>query len=231
MVARQCAGHLDPLQLVLAVVEPLLEATVVGVQQALVMGQVRRLRRLAVGRQVGRRGAGDLLQGKQRPGHQALVHVHARTDGQVEAFGHQVAVAVVQIQLDADLPMLAGEVQQKGLEECLAQGHRHREPHATGQLLLQPAYRLPRPFGLGRQGLGFRQQRRPSGGQAQATRGAVQQRHAQALLQLADAFGQLALAATQALRRASKTAALQQHREGCQVFHIAHGGLHSIVSN
>ena len=223
MIAGQLPGHRHPLQAVLAVVQPLLEAAVVGIQQALVAAQLGRRLRRRVARQVGRRGAGDFLQGEQRPRHQALVLLHAGTDGQVEAVGQQIAVGVGQVQLDAHPRVAAGEVQQQGIEEGLAERHRHGQAHRAGHLVLQAAHRLSRALGLGLQRLGLGQQRGAGGGQVQAPRGAMQQLAAKAALQAADALGQLALAAAQALGGGGETAGLDHQGEGDQVFQLAHG--------
>ena len=225
VVAGEVARHLHPLQLVLAVVEPLLVAGVVGVQQALVAGQLRRGVGFTVAGQVVRGGAGDFLQGEQRPGHQPLVLMRAAAHAQVEALGNQVAVGIAQVQLHPHRRVLAGEVQQQRIEEGLPQGHRHADPHPSGHLLLQALHRLPCHLRLGHQGAGLGQQRGASRREVQAPGGAVQQRRAQPLLQMTDALGQLPLAAPQPFGRAGKAARFQQDGERRQVVEFAHAPL------
>jgi hypothetical protein len=51
----------------------------------------------------------------------------------------------------------------------------------------------------------------------------MQQHHRKLRLQLADALGQLALAAPQLLGGQGKTAGFDQHRKRRQIIHLAHG--------
>ncbi|MNE28912.1 hypothetical protein D3C80_1223720 [compost metagenome] len=173
--------------------------------------------------QIGRAGTGQLLPRQQRARHQSLVKGHLRANRQVEAVAGQVAVVVVELQLDLHLGILGRELQQQAIEEGFPERHRHRHPHRSGHVVLQSRQGLACPLDLHHQRLGLGQQRSASGGQAQAASGTLQQHHGKLRFQLADALGQLAFAATELLRRQGKTPRLDQHRERRQVIHLAHG--------
>ncbi|MCY1176160.1 hypothetical protein D9M73_164220 [compost metagenome] len=173
--------------------------------------------------QISRAGTGQFLPRQQWTRHQSLVNGHVGTNRQIEAVARQVAVAVVELQLDLHLGILGRELQQQAIEEGFPQRHRYRHPHRAGHVVLQARQGLAGPLDLHYQRLGLGQQRSTGGGQAQAAGGTLQQHHGKLRFQLADALGQLAFAATKLLRRQGKTPRLDQHRERRQVIHLAHG--------
>ena len=156
--------------------------------------------RRAVRRQVVGAGAEPAAGREQATGHQGGILRLADHDHDVDALLQRIDAARGQLDLGGDLRVLAHEVAQQAGEEHLAELYRRGDPQQSRRRLLQLHDRL---LGLGEivhdlpaalvVGL-------PYFGQAQLTGGAIEQAHAQALLQQGDAPAHRGLLHAQALR-------------------------------
>ena len=103
-------------------------------EDACMVREVREVLRLAVLREVSRRGIGDRLQVADPASDERRVTQRPRTHGEIEAFAHQVDDASRQRHLDTDLRMLAHEARDDPGERPDAEVDGRRHAHDAAEL-------------------------------------------------------------------------------------------------
>ncbi|MNM97624.1 hypothetical protein D3C81_1101340 [compost metagenome] len=184
---------------------------------------VQRLRRTAA-LQVVRRGHQQQRGVFQLSRYQPAVRQLAQADGQVEAFGHQVHVAVGDVQFHLHLRVLLRKARQHGRQPVVAIGGGHAQAHAAGQRTVLGQYVALGVVQQAEGGAHLFQIEPPGVGQAHAAGGPLQQLPAQPRFQTGDRTAQHRGCGGQRHRASGERAVLdhrQEHLHIAQVVELA----------
>src|SRR5690606_29063030 len=151
-----------------------------------------------------------------------VVELRAHPDRHVEAFVDHVHAPVADVQLHPHLGIAGEEVGQQLGHQLLGDAHRHADlDHAT-RLGAQAVDHLARRGGLGQHRLRMAVNALADVGDGEAAGGALQQAHAQVVLQLADAPAQARLGNAQGAFGGGEPAVVDHHREVVQIVEVLH---------
>ena len=182
--------------------------------------QLRRVRRRAMLRQIGRRGDQMRRDIAQPPRTQAAVGQLADAQRHVEPFGDDIHPRVRTMQVDLDARMLFQERREQRRDVADAEAHRRRQPDAPGRYARGIACRFLRRARLAQDARRMVGERSPRLGQRQPARRAVEQRLADMRLQPADRLGDGRLAQPDRIGGAAERAMLHHRGEDRPGFQI-----------